>query len=55
MNELDKEIERLKIKQAELSGKLSFVNDFELKEKLELQLSSINSQIKTLENFKKRM
>jgi len=52
--DIEREIDRLKVLKAELASKISITNDFNVRERLEKQLSAINSQIKTLEIFKKR-
>jgi hypothetical protein len=55
MDDFEKEIERLKQRKTEIATKISLTNDFNTKEGLEQELSTIASQIKTLEIFKKRM
>ncbi|HLC39712.1 MAG TPA: hypothetical protein VJJ76_02415 [archaeon] len=52
--DFEAEIERLKILKTEIASRISMTNDFNEKEKLERQLSTISSQIKTLEIFKKK-
>lgn len=55
MDDFEREIERLKQRKTEIATKISLTTDFNEKEELELELSTIASQIKTLEIFKKRM
>ena len=55
MDDFEKEIERLKQRKTEIATKISLTNDFNAKDELEQELSTIASQIKTLEIFKKRM
>jgi len=55
MNDIDKEIERLKQKKTEIATKMSMTTDFNMKEELEQELSVIAGQITTLEIFKKRL
>ena len=55
MDEIDREIERLKQKKTEIATKISITNDFNMKDELEQQLSIIAAQIKTLEIFKKKL
>ena len=55
MDEIDREIERLKQKKTEIATKISITNDFNMKDELEQQLSIIAGQIKTLEIFKKKL
>ncbi len=55
MDDFEKEIERLKQRKTEIATKISLSSDFNAKEELEQELSTIASQIKTLEIFKKRM
>jgi predicted nucleic acid-binding Zn-ribbon protein len=55
MDDFEKEIERLKQRKTEIATKISLTTDFNVKEELEQELSTIASQIKTLEIFKKRM
>ena len=52
--DFEAEIERLKILKTEIASRISMTNDFNEKEKLERQLSTISSQIKTLEIFKEK-
>ena len=52
--DIEAEIERLKVLKTEIASKISITNDFNVRDKLEAQLSKISSQIKTLEIFKKR-
>lgn len=50
--EAEREIEKLKLKKSELTNKVNLTNNFEEKDRLERQLSAINSQIKLLEKLK---
>ena len=52
--DFDKEIERLKVLKTQISSKISVTNDFNEREKLEIELSNVNSQIRMLEIFKKK-
>jgi len=52
--DFDREIERLKFVKNEIANRISLTNDFNQRDKLEEELSKVNSQIKTLEIFKKR-
>lgn len=50
----DREIERLKQKKVELSSKASTTTDFDEKDKLEIEISAIQQQIKILEKLKRK-
>jgi len=50
--DVEREIEKLKLKKSEVTNKINLTNDFDEKETLEKQLSAINSQIKLLEKLK---
>lgn len=52
--DFDKEIERLKVLKTEISNKMSITNDFNVRDKLQEELSRVNSQIRMLEIFKKK-
>ena len=52
--DIEAEIERLKVLKTELASRISITNDFNVRDKLEERLVGINSQIRTLEIFKKR-
>jgi len=45
------EIERLKAKRAELSGRMGSIRDFDTKEKMKDALAQIDGQIKVLEKM----
>lgn len=50
----DREIERLKQKKVELASRASLATDFDEKDKLEIEISTIQQQIKILEKLKKK-
>jgi hypothetical protein len=50
--DVEKEIDKLKLKRTELANKISIITDFDEKEKLEIQLANINSQIRLLEKLR---
>ena len=52
--DIEAEIERLKILKTEIASRISITNDFNVRDKLEERLVGINSQIRMLEIFKKR-
>jgi len=52
--DIEAEIERLKILKTEIASRISMTNDFNVRDKLEERLIGINSQIRMLEIFKKR-
>ncbi len=52
--DIEAEIERLKVLKTEIASKISMTNDFNERDKLEERLVGINSQIRMLEIFKKR-
>jgi len=52
--DIEAEIERLKVLKTEIASKISITNDFNVRDKLEERLVGINSQIRMLEIFKKR-
>ena len=52
MNEIEREIERLKGKKVELLGKLNMTTDFEERERYEMEIERIDRQIKLLEKMK---
>jgi peptidoglycan hydrolase CwlO-like protein len=54
IGDFDNEIERLKSKKAEISGKIASTRNFEEKEKLKEEMTRIENQIKILENMKKK-
>lgn len=47
-SDVEKEIERLKLRKEEISSKLTDVKEFEEKEKLEKEIRSIQKQIEIL-------
>ncbi|MEM5878897.1 MAG: hypothetical protein QXU74_00160 [Candidatus Aenigmatarchaeota archaeon] len=55
IGDFDGEIERLKAKRAEISSKIASTRNFETKEKLKEELARIESQIKILENMKRKL
>jgi hypothetical protein len=50
--DVERDVERLKVKKTELATKINMVTDFNEREKLEEELSIISSQITTLEKLK---
>lgn len=52
--DIEAEIERLKILKTEIASRISITNDFNVRDKLEERLAGINSQIRMLEIFKKK-
>jgi hypothetical protein len=52
--DIEAEIERLKVLKTEIASKISMTNDFNERDKLEERLVGINSQIRMLEIFKKK-
>ncbi len=52
--DVDREIERLKQKRVELANKASVTTDFEAKDELEKEISTIQQQIRILEKFKRK-
>jgi hypothetical protein len=55
IGDFDDEIERLKAKRAEINSKIASTRNFDTKEKLKEELARIESQIKILENMKKKI
>lgn len=51
MNEIEQEIEKLKIKKVELVNRINIASDFEEREDLQAQADRIQKQIETLEKF----
>jgi len=52
ISDIEKEIERLKVKKDELANKASMTKDFNERDELEQQIAVIASQIKTLEHLR---
>jgi prefoldin subunit 5 len=50
--DVEREIDKLKMKKTELSSRIAIINDFDEKEKLEAKLANIDSQIKLLEKLR---
>jgi hypothetical protein len=53
-NDLNAEIEKLKLKKVELINKISLTTDFDEREELDKQMERIQKQIETLEKFKRK-
>jgi len=53
-NEVDAEIEKLKVKKVELTSKLNLVEEFEEKEQIEDEIARIQKQIEILEKLKSK-
>jgi hypothetical protein len=53
-NEVDAEIEKLKVKKVELTSKLNLVEEFEEKEQIEDEIARIQRQIEILEKLKSK-
>ena len=51
-NDIDLEIDKLKVMRLELSNKMKIVQDFDEKDQLEGQIKRIDGQIQTLEKFR---
>ena len=51
-NDIDLEIDKLKVMRLELSNKMKIVQDFDEKDQLERQIKRIDGQIQTLEKFR---
>jgi len=54
-NDIDREIEKLKLRKGELTNKLPIIDDFEEKEAIRLDIQRIQQQIDTLEKFRKKL
>jgi hypothetical protein len=54
-NEVDAEIEKLKVKKVELTSKLNLVEEFEEKEQIEDEIARIQRQIDILEKLKSKL
>jgi len=52
--DIDREMERLKAKRAEINSKMGSTRDFDAKEKLKDILSNIDTQIRVLESMRKK-
>jgi hypothetical protein len=52
--DVEREVERLKVIKTELATKINMITDFNEREKLEEGLSIISSQITTLEKLKSK-
>ena len=52
MEEIEREIEKLKAKKVELLGKMNLTHDFDEKERYEMEIERIDKQIKLLERMK---
>jgi predicted nucleic acid-binding Zn-ribbon protein len=50
--DVEREIDKLKLKRTELASKISIITDFDEKEKLEIELATINSQIRLLDKLR---
>jgi len=50
--DVEREVEKLKLKRTELASKISIITDFDEKEKLEIELANVNSQIRLLEKLR---
>ena len=51
-NEIDAEIEKLKVKKVELTSKMNIAEEFEEREQLESEIARIQRQIEILEKLK---
>lgn len=51
MNDIEAEIEKLKMKKIELVNRINITSEFEEKEDLQTQVDQIQKQIETLEKF----
>ncbi len=51
MNDIEAEIEKLKLKKIELVNRINITSEFEEKEDLQSQVDQIQKQIETLEKF----
>jgi hypothetical protein len=52
--DVEREIERLKLKKNEITSKLSLIDDFEQHDNLERELALINNQIRTLDKLRQK-
>jgi hypothetical protein len=50
--DIDAEVEKLKVRKIELTNRLNFVTDFEEKEEIEKEIESIQKQIDLLESLR---
>lgn len=51
--DIDREIEKMKMRKVELVSKLNLINNFDEKEELQNEIEIIQKQIDVLEKFKK--
>jgi len=52
--DVEREIEKLKIKKAEITNRINLTDDFEQHDYLERQMAAINDQIRTLEKLRQK-
>ncbi|MFH0711227.1 MAG: hypothetical protein V1944_01480 [Candidatus Aenigmatarchaeota archaeon] len=52
--DVEREIEKLKLKKVEITNRLNLTDDFELHDELERQTATINDQIRTLEKLRQK-
>jgi len=55
IDDMDRQIQRLKSKRTELCGKINSTRNFDVKEMLKEDLAKIDSQLKILEEMKKKV
>ena len=53
--DVDSEIEKLKLKKVELTNRLNITNDFDEKEELKQEIAKLQEQIEILEKFRGRL
>lgn len=54
MNDIEREIEKLKMRKLELANKMSVTIDVDEREELQLEIDRLQAQIDTLERFRKK-
>lgn len=54
VSDIEKEIEKLKMRRVEIVNRINTTHDFDEKEDLRLQASAIQKQIDALERFKRK-
>jgi hypothetical protein len=52
--DVEREIEKLKLKKVEITNKLNMTDDFELHDSLEREVARINDQMRTLEKLRQK-
>jgi hypothetical protein len=52
--DVEREIEKLKLKKVEITNKLNLTDDFELHDSFEREIAGINDQIRTLAKLRQK-